>query len=81
MNSKPVSEAPSTGSRQTKFSKLLAAFKSKLLPHSTQERAKRYEQLKDVAIFVASIGAFILLQNKIRKLITVDTEELKKLSL
>ncbi len=63
-----------------RFKRLMAWAKDQL--GQTQEaRTKRIVFLKDISIFVVSVGAFIVFENRIKKILSVDPSELQKLSL
>ena len=60
--------------------RLAKRIKDKLIPSTKKERTKRIHQLKDIGIFVGTVVAFMLLEDRIQKLVSVDPGEVQKLT-
>ena len=51
-----------------------------LFPITKKEKTRRNRQLRDVSIFVLSIGALYIFEEKIQKILSVDIAEIEKLT-
>lgn len=65
---------------QSKLKKLVSSVKSTLIPTSKDERSKRFGQYRDFVLFTTSIVLFMKYEDKIRKLVSIDTAELNKVA-
>ena len=64
-----------------KSSETVSKLKAWLWPKTTESRQVRITQYKDIGIFIGSIVAIWLLEDRIRDLLEIDTDELRKLSM
>lgn len=58
----------------------LSTLKTIIIPVTKKEKMKRMKQIKDITLFVSAITLLIVFQKKIEKLITVNPEEVQRLS-
>lgn len=63
-----------------KMKALVKKVKEFIIPPTKKDKVRRAKQFKDVGIFLASIAIIYVFQKKIEKLITVNPEELQKMT-
>lgn len=68
---------------KSKKTQILGYFKQAkefIVPSSKKDKQKRLKQYKDIVFFVTAIGLISIFQSKIEKLLTVDTNEVQKMT-
>lgn len=76
----PRLTASTTSSTKSKSSEFVSKVKSYLVPQTVEARKTRYTQYKDIGIFVGSIFLIYMFEDKIRNILEIDPEELRKLT-
>ena len=71
----------STSPQKSKPKEAVSKLKAWLWPQTTESRSARLTQYKDIGIFVGAILAVWLLEDRIRNMLEIDTDELRKLSM